>query len=112
MGDAVLFGVEHQEAVPHRERVHARGDREVAPGLAAAVQHHHQRQAFAGRELQLGGAEQVVAARAGRAQRHAREPVAAPGGGFICFAAARVTWPATRLLLRSVSFVSAFRLRS
>jgi hypothetical protein len=79
MGEPVLLGVEHHEAMAHGQRVHARAGREVAPGLAAAVQHDHERQLLAGRELQVGRAKQVKAARAARAHGHAAEPVALAG---------------------------------
>ena len=81
IGQPVLLGVEHQAAFARRQVVHARALGKVAPALAAAVQHHQQRQSFSALQHQPGGPEQVVAARPGRADGGAGQPVASAGAG-------------------------------
>ena len=64
IGEAVLLGVEHHEALACGDRVHARADGKALGVLAAAMQHHHQRQPFA--ELDAGRPVEPVAAHACR----------------------------------------------
>jgi hypothetical protein len=112
MGQPVLLGVEHQEALTHGQRVHARAGREVAPGLAAAMQHDHQRQLLTGLQLQVGRAKQVIAPRAARPHCHAAEPVALAGRRLEPLGGGALDLAGHALAVASVILVSAFRLRS
>ena len=77
VGHALLFGVQHKKALARRQPVHARQHRQVAPGLAAAMQHHQQGQFFARFQSQAGRHIQVIAPRARWPGRHPGQPLTA-----------------------------------
>ena len=72
VGQAVLLGIEHEEAFALRDAVHARAGGEGIRILPAAVQHHQQRQPFA--EFHTGRPVEPETPRSGRAHGHARQP--------------------------------------
>ncbi len=80
VGEPGLLGVQDQKALALGDAVHAGAGGKGVGVLPAAVQHHHQRQALAERDI--GWAVQPKAPRAANADGHAGQPCTRTGRWF------------------------------